>query len=341
MFDVFDGRKIQSANLLEDLTEDEEFAATGGSGAGETNLVAGKPFEAQTMSGQQLQAASGSSRKQRNGSSVCANKEASSRKGRNNNGNQFSWSRLLSHKNRMQLKCCLAKSETSQEICLSPSAGSSLLLVGAIGLSAGRDESPFVGASVDLNEAISAAMCPELDDDQEDAELKAEVLQIMSPLVNKMRRCSSSLSEVSSRLDNADGLVGSPEQQHQQQQHIMLDAAFESGNISVCLFDKRTRFIMLKMDAENGRRWARMESRLRELCFKLTGSIIADSLSITSKAPDGLEEKVNKFVRRRMETLMKEGCTVRERISKTELEQLIDLTKNSLNHLIDAQLLLR
>lgn len=377
VFDVFDGKKLQSANLLDDLLEEnDELGATSGAIEQQQqqqeafNGVAGKPFEPQTISGQKPTRNSSTNQFHANRlnklNSSSSNYKAATK---NKPGNQFSWSKLLSKRtNRMQLKCCLAKSETSQEICLSPSNSSTTAFISPILLPSNNNnnnatceaspEWTATATTTDSNEALNVALSPDSNDDQDDVELKAEVLQLMSPLISEMRRCST-LSEI---VDN--DFSSSPEQQ-QQQQNMILDTAFDSSHVSICLFDKQSRLIKLKNEAENGRRWAKIKSRLNELCFKLTGSIQTNSLSIqtatttaaksTKSAQQSsgihesvesrlnkLENKVNKFIKYRMSSIFsQEKYTIHERINKIELEQLIDLTKNSLNHLIDAQLLLR
>lgn len=377
VFDVFDGKKLQSANLLDDLidAQTDQLGATSGFG---------KSFEPQTISGQK--AASNSSNQFLNANrqesatltklTSSANSKSSlvnttrGQSGKINkqsksSSSSSSWSKLLLTKQRlcssngMQLKCCLAKSETSQDFCMSPSDSSTNAFVGPIlapkqlksanASNADRFEQPnsewqqlnnvVATPTIDMStfEALNVALCTDLNDDnQDDVELKEEVWQLISPLISELRRCST-LSEVSSRIDLDQSSNNLPEQQ--QQQNMILDTAFDSSNVSICLFDKRSRLIKLKNGAENGRRWAKTKSRLNELCFKLTGSTKTNSLTTTNLID--LEYKVDKFIRNRMPTCLDEKYSSHERISKSELEQLIDLTKNSLNNLIDAQLLLR
>lgn len=400
VFDLFDGKKLQSSNLLDDLIDDNTQTTNEIGPTTSLGLAGGKPFEPQTISGQKPASNSSNqflnANRQESATSSSYHKSTTSantkalpkgitiKNKQSTSSSPSSWSKLLSSKqrlcssNRMQLKCCLAKSETSQDICLSPSNSSTNAFVGPVLAPSLKQSSRFNNTDNEINYSKwqqtqnIGIMAPNLadimnnsnealsnvalnsttdfdnsnnnnnnDQDQDDIELKAEVMQLMGPLISEMRRCST-LSEVSTRTNvdhDSSFNFNSPEQQNAQQQSMILDSALDSTNISICLFDKRSRLIKLKTEAQNGRRWAKFKSRLNELCFKLTGSIQTNSL-LTSN-PNDLNYKVDKFIKYRMSTCLNDKFSFHERISKLELEQLIDLTKNSLNNLIDAQLLLR
>lgn len=311
MFDVYDGRKLQQTSLEEDAYSDEPTGQSGRS-AGEEALEA-------------------RSRGHSSGGLVGWGSRRIKEAGRRGGAN-FSWCRLVSlvRSRKRSMRCCLAASDTQAELC-------ALSLTSAASLGNGLLGRTSVDNS---NEFISAAFSPELDDDQEDADLKVEALRLMGPLANQLRR-SSTLSEAAycARLEQTSvgqaSCLGEPAQQH-----LILDGAeFNQRHISVCLFDKRSRSIQLKHEAENGRHWNRLFSRVEELRHKLTGAAYIQG-SGERATLNRLAERLNRI--QRQAGRRKPPSAISERIVNREhMEQLVSLTKNSLNHLIDAQLLLR
>lgn len=291
-------------------------------------------------------------------------------------GGNFSWCKLLfnHHQNNnngkvghqgSRITSCLTKSDTSQEL----GGAGQLSASSSAGLTWLHDNYycdysttcglPGSTAKTASNEAISAlaGLAPDLDDDLQAQELKAEVLQMIGPLLDQLRR-NSSLGE-STRPDYT-----CLESMGLEQQAILLQ---DSGSlldpsttcrVSVCLFDKRPRKLTSAgHDADNGRRWAQAQRRLQELRWKLRLS--AASSSNLEAPPDRsqLERKLCRLVgakRIKLSTPPSQDPyhqwsssgsgrkrLISEKLNKEQMEQLINLTKVSLNHLIDAQLLLR
>lgn len=303
VFDVFDGRKLKQVGLM-DEEDEEENAAT--------------DIEQLNETGQQRSSVAG------------PNARASKLRNGKSSGTNLTWSKLLSFKRRgnsynktgssgacqakmSPLKCCLSKSDTTNEFGCSISTSGSFM------------------------QPAMAGLAREPSDDQEAVELKEEAQRIIGLILSRLRRRSSLLANL---MANNELQSLSPSGGLEQQQQVILGESAggqnDSNQISVCLFDKRGRLVKLKREAENGRRRAQVEAKLEELARWQRDTTISSSSSGTEA------QLVDRMIARKfghLETI--KGFTEVERLSSGQLTTLVDLTKNSLNHLIDAQLLLR
>lgn len=275
-------------------------------------------------------------------------------------GARLTWCRLLfNHNNLNRGSCCISKSETTSQFashgyksnCGSASGSAIITPVNSIeNLEAllpppsPRETSAETPKTNHANNATNAAHSA--DDSNEwaesEQELRNEVLQMFGPILGELSTCSSALAFDSSSSSN----------QTNRQPSILADVISDaSGQVSVCLLDKRNRIVWLRNDAESGRRWANWRSRLEQLRSQLGRASAAASGANTNRK--ALEDKVDEFFRdhRRRgaefeldrefaQTTMPKSMS-KQKLSKAQFGQLIEQTKTSLNNLIDAQLLLR
>lgn len=312
VFDVYDGRKLVQAGLA-DEGEGPDLAELEASGSGGQESRRSSLEVARRVEG-------------RGGARSAAKSRLKQ------NRHHFTWSKLLSLNRRSRpgpvLRCCLSKSDTSHEFAGSLSASSS-----GLGLQAAT-----------LALAHSPALVREPDDDQEAVELKEEAQRIIGPMLRQLRRQSLlSAAAHDQQLQSPDGGSGAPQLQQQQQVILEPGGGFaESGQISVCLFDKRGRVVRLKHEAENGRRRARVEAALEELLWhqpsKPAGAARRDHQPSEAQMERMISQRLGRF--NRSPAGSPSGGS-EQRLTSGQLDKLVGLVKNSLNHLIDAQLLLR
>ena len=299
VFDVYDGRKCSLSGTDDDNEEHE-------------NEI-GQPEEETAT-----------------GCGANSNEEAGAKRPSGAKPADFSWSRLLwgakESGGLQQLGCCLRKSDTGQEFGAGFSQASSS--VGRLGsseaLAAGLAGEQELGLALALDSGLEPVE-GEADEEGEEAELRAEALQLIAPLLSRPRR-SSSLSE-NAKLEQSihSGL----------ERQVLLDSSPLAG-VSICLFNKRARRLGLKREAENGRRWAQLEWRLEELSQRLEGSGGRGGRLWRERAGGLLARELGPGL-----LLAEPASSKGERLSEQRRELLLGLVKDSLNHLIDAQLLLR
>lgn len=221
------------------------------------------------------------------------------RRGRQAN---FSWCKLFSSfQSRAQTTCCMRSSETGLDLNLSSSSS--------------------------VQSSFARTILATDEDEDDERELRSQVVRLMAPLMNEVRR-SSELVDSGASSDQLAKLEGQPQQ-------VLLDGC-DFGRISICLFDKRARQVEFKCEAENGRRWAQIEQQLRELRLKFR----------SAKSRRQLEGRIRASIfrlgRRPVKRHIKKGdFSFVEKLAKEQIEELVELSKTSINHLIDAQLLLR
>lgn len=242
---------------------------------------------------------------------------------------------------RLKLACCvLNKSDTLQEFGQVSPAASSVQL-----------------DSLDLHYGIDHAHEPPPPDPEVLADLRADVQELLGPLIGQARGSSCLVAtREPSRAGSSNDLQQPGLESLGQQQQVILDAPLNHGtNVSVCLLDKRKRRLAPddSVRAINGCRWALLVASLAELQQRLG----AWRQFKSKKHQARLERKIECFLRRRQISALGIGsgaratgdCTTSRsargirpaKVSKEQMEQLIESTKDSLNHLIDVQLLLR
>lgn len=239
------------------------------------------------------------------------------------------------------LRCCLSKSETGHDLWLSPSSSATswpapssnngAAASRAMGLSEEYLNAALESDTENNNNNINSSSCDRgAADKEEEAELKIEVLQLIGPLLHRLRRSST----LSLDHERAASLL-------EQQQQVILDGSVgAAGRISVCLFDMKNRTVRMKLEAENGRRWWRIESILEDLRWRF-----GQKKKTTKTKTNQLKTTTSRYFEQRhlsrASVKAEERCSREERLSRENFDRLIARTKDSLNHLIDAQLLLR
>lgn len=243
-----------------------------------------------------------------------------------------------------KLHCCmLNKSDTLQELGQMSPAASSIHL-------------DRILLSVDEEAREACQLAP--DDMEASADLLADVHELIDPLVSHIRRNSYlAATRDASRAGSSGDLQQPVVESLGQQQQVILESPLNLGSmVSVCLLDKRHCELGpdTGLEARNGSHWSRMVASLAELHHRLGGAwrqVKSDKQRIE------LEKKIDCFLRRRQasarrivneagkrrfrnQTSARKAARARK-VSKEQMEQLIESTKDSLNHLIDAQLLLR
>lgn len=217
------------------------------------------------------------------------------------------------------MRCCLlSKSDTTQEFGqVSPAVSSDQLCA-------------------DLQEFETE------DREREEPELHDLATQLVGSLVSRCRRPSDLTDMGPSRVGSSNDLQQPASDSLGQQQQVILDAPLDSGcTVSVCLLDKRQRTsgALQNREADNGRRWARLVASLAELHHRLASNGIRPVES--EKHRRRLSAKVERFLSRRRAIAQRSQRSTSGKLSKELVEQLIEGAKANLNHLIDAQLLLR
>lgn len=264
MFDVYDGRKLQQNSL----DEDQQYLVDEDVDQQQQQQAAG---DVSPADGDTAAPPADGARSQRHSAPFFGVKSWRSQhrfevKRRKLAATNFSWCKLASlirgQKRSSSMRCCLAGSDTQADLC-------ALSLTSALSQAQQAPSQAlqfgYQTSATNSNELISATFSPELDDDQEDADLKAEAMRLMGPLAVKLRR-SSTLSEAAycARLEQT--MAGEQAGDPAAQQHLLLDGAeFNQHHVSVCLFDKRTNCVQLKHEAENGRHWSRLCGQVEEL----------------------------------------------------------------------------
>lgn len=243
------------------------------------------------------------------------------RKWRHGKQGGLTWCRMLFDHNKLTGgSCCISRSETSQ-----------------FGGQRQSDEADSLGwlSSLDTLDGLLASNLPGSGTSEEnepgsesresEEELRAEVIQLFRPLLKEIQSWSIS---------------GVEQARRQQQFSVLSDVTPDvSSQVSVCLIDKRNRTARSQQDAECGQRWSFLNSQLDELRTRL----MRDSSCQTASRKE-LERKVDQFLHDRLKSFesgFERDSGAREKLSRLQFERLIEQTKNSLNNLIDAQLLLR
>lgn len=309
-FDVYDGRKLRpsAGYLLDEELDSDGLAApyerTGKAPVGHAPGARGPPPRPKVSLG-------------------AARQRARRPKG-------LSWCRLLLSRGQLRARCCLANSDTNQEL--------GLVSVSTSGQTIGR---PLAPGSAD---AIQAALAASPDDDPDEAELKAEAWRVVSV----------ALAAGGPQAEPGDAL-GPP------------DAALSAGTdhwaapVSVCLLDKRHLPRRVAGEpAANGRRWVRASALLAQWRRKLRRSAAKGRAGAQEQEPGArqVERVARKLSRRFWRALVRtdkqlapgqgleRGAQLaadkqEQRLDRETLDELVELVKGSLNQLIDAQLLLR
>lgn len=315
MFDVYDGRKLKQNPMQDDEngqqanSNDDDLEAFGSVAVVPSNFNHKPSINVQTDDSRPSRV-----------SLASASRKISSQSQHFSKANRAtsSWCKLMFNKRKSQhlITSCLTKSETQHDFYTITPSNSNLFNL--------NEDAAIISSFI--NEE------PETNDDdtmREDLrELKSEALQLICPLYNELRRKSSAnlLTEM-----ECQSFHSQLNQQVNSQQVLLDIGSNELNSVSICLLDKRRRLV--KNEAQNGRRWIEFQNRFEELLKKLKAT--SDSSELQTRIDNFMASSKN------YQSLVQSRTKFSERLAKEQLEGVINLTKNSLNHLIDAQLLLR
>lgn len=349
-FGVFDGRKLQSANLLDDEED------------GDMEDANEFPIDSQVLQSYKQQA--GAARKtsgqpqQTDGEKSSATKKRVSGNGKSSGS--FGWCKLLrlTQSGKRKAISCITASETHPDLLTaSHLANSSSINSTLANATLNATWSPPL-TPVTSSDAISSMLAENLgpqafrstgnrNKNKLDDELQAEANQLITGLASRLLAGGRTGSESAQMMiENAYEWSSSSAAVPLISSDLLLA---ETSSVSVCLMNKRSAHLY-NDEAEEARKWAQLLLRLDELRFRLRNSAASNpKLSSDSKflhSPE-VEAKFNRLFERRINSLIRKQeaksskANKFTKLTKEQSEKLIELTKNNLNHLIDAQLLLR
>lgn len=255
----------------------------------------------------------------------CGSRARSRRGGKLAARKGLSWCRLLGLGRRRGASlggCCLAHSDTRNNFVISHSDNA---------IDSRASAAPSASSSIEnlvgMGSAASAGSARD--------ELTRDAMELLGPLASELRRGSW-----------ADSVRASSPRRNLLESEAPLEPA---SRVSVCLLDKRKHRarIKLELSAEGARRSAMARAQLARVERRLVaawseapaGSSLKTRARLTERLADRLVARLNGTLARAERSSRSRGASARA--DRAQVGALVELTKVSLNNLIDAQLLLR